>query len=207
MSVQEELMGCKFGLLTPVKVVETDMEGAVWECLCDCGKRIKVRRGDLLNMRRKSCGCLRHRAHDLSRTPEYRAFQNALDRCHNPRNARYERYGGRGIAVCHRWNPAKGGSFLAFMSDMGKKPRGPRKYSLDRRDNNRGYTPKNCYWATYTEQQRNRCTVKLTMGKARKIRELFEQGKKTKTQLAKRYGVDITSIRDILNERTWREDR
>jgi hypothetical protein len=75
-------------------------------------------------------------------------------RCSNPNDANYEKYGARGIRVCARWE-----KFESFIADMGRKP-GPR-YSVERRDNNGNYEPGNCYWATDTEQARNKRSNRL----------------------------------------------
>jgi hypothetical protein len=71
-----------------------------------------------------------------------------MQRCTNPNNTQYKDYGERGITVCDRWKV-----FKNFLADMGVRPEG---MTLDRKDNNKGYTPKNCKWSTRSEQQRNR---------------------------------------------------
>lgn len=71
-------------------------------------------------------------------------------RCNNPRNVAYKYYGGRGIMVCVRWMD----SFQNFLKDMGRKP-GP-KFTIERNNNNLGYSPDNCKWATSAEQNQNK---------------------------------------------------
>jgi hypothetical protein len=85
--------------------------------------------------------------HGKSKAPIYPLWQGMLDRCNNPSNSRYARYGGRGIAVCDEWL-----DFAKFYADMGDCPPGK---SLDRKDNNHGYSKDNCRWATAKEQASN----------------------------------------------------
>lgn len=72
------------------------------------------------------------------------------NRCSNPSNPAFKNYGARGITVCTRWQE----SFAAFLEDMGRKP--SPELSLDRRNNDRGYAPSNCRWATRSQQNGNK---------------------------------------------------
>jgi hypothetical protein len=93
--------------------------------------------------------------HGLSRTRMYRIWTGMKMRCTNPAETSYPRYGGRGITVCERWM----NSFENFYRDMGAKPKG--RYSVDRIQNDLGYGPMNCRWATDLEQVNNRSNTKL----------------------------------------------
>lgn len=81
----------------------------------------------------------------------YVAWRSMKERCLNPNNSHYHRYGGRGITVCKKWVD----SFEAFYADVGDPPEGA---WLDRINNNRGYTKSNVRWATPKQQANNRKT-------------------------------------------------
>lgn len=87
--------------------------------------------------------------HGLSKHPLYRMWHAMKNRCYNPNVDRYKNYGARGITVCDRWKH----DFSIFLDDMGEKP--SPSHSIDRRNNNLGYSPDNCYWATPSQQQSN----------------------------------------------------
>ena len=88
--------------------------------------------------------------HGKSKTPSYGIWRAMHDRCKNPKSHAWDLYGGRGITVCEEW-----GSFENFYADMGDVPAG---MSLDRKNNDKGYSPDNCRWASREEQGRNRRT-------------------------------------------------
>ncbi len=84
----------------------------------------------------------------------YNAWAGMVNRCHNPNNSSYARYGGLGISVCDRWRHGNDGKigFVCFLDDMGERPE---KHTLDRIDPLGNYEPGNCRWATVETQRRN----------------------------------------------------
>lgn len=127
-------------------------------CRCDCGVEKDVPLTGLKTGTTKSCGCLAREKWIAARTkhgdskakaPEYLIYGAMIARCENPNNADFKDYGERGITVCARWRS----SYADFLSDMGRRPT-PR-HSIDRIDNDRGYEPDNCRWATAHEQRMN----------------------------------------------------
>ncbi len=133
---------------------------------CVCGKPFSasishVKRGGI-----KSCGCMTNELRSLGirkhgaclnngRTKEYTAWSSLKARCTVPTHAFFPNYGGRGITVCQRWLE----SFDNFLEDMGlcSDP----KLSIERIDNNKGYSKENCKWGTKMEQLMNRRNTKL----------------------------------------------
>lgn len=157
------LAGQKFGELTTVKIIGRSVAGRVlWSCMCSCGSTSVVSTGDLRSGGTRSCGCSKTKfinetrvAHGEARrsfkSPEYRTWSGMLSRCSNPNVQGYKNYGGRGIKVCKRWL-----KFENFLADMGRRP--SPKHTIEREDNDLGYTPKNCTWLHHSKQSGNRRT-------------------------------------------------
>lgn len=87
--------------------------------------------------------------HGATKTKEYKSWTGMMHRCYVPTDISYPNYGGRGIRVCRRWHEAKN-----FLEDMGPRP--APGMSLDRKDNNKGYSKANCIWSDRKTQNRNR---------------------------------------------------
>ena len=134
MKYPSDLTGLKFNRLTVVsKNSFVDKKRhSHWDCLCDCGNTLIVRRDSLTTKNTQSCGCLA-RSHEMSSTPEYYIWHSMKQRCLNKNHHNYPIYGNRGITVCDRWS----NSFEAFINDMGKRPSD--KHSIDRKNNNGKY--------------------------------------------------------------------
>lgn len=138
---------------------EAPIEGRkTWKVKCDCGTQKAIR--DIYLRSTRSCGCIqrekarsRFLTHGMRGTRIYNIWRGMIQRCENSGIPTYAHYGGRGITVCARWH-----EFEKFFADMGDAPLGK---TIERRDNNKGYSPKNCLWATVAEQCRNRRTTRL----------------------------------------------
>lgn len=95
----------------------------------------------------------------------YSTWCNMRRRCTSEKDASYPRYGGRGITVCERWS-----DFWTFVSDMGPRP--SPDLSIDRIDNNKGYSPDNCRWATVKEQVHNRRCARFVTIEGKRYRAI-----------------------------------
>ena len=127
-----------------------------WLCLCDCGAEKYVLQDSLQSGGTRSCGCLRRetmaekqRTHGYSDTRTYRSWQRIKQRCNDPGATHYEHCGGRGIYMCAKWRD----SVENFLAAVGECPGD--EFSIERIDNNIGYEPDNCCWATAKDQARN----------------------------------------------------
>lgn len=129
-----------------------------FKCLCDCGNETIVFKSNLITGHTKSCGCDKRKnarqlftKHGLSGTRIYRIWVEMNHRCYLASDTNYQKYGARGISVCNEWKD----NFLAFY-DWAMTNGYSDELTIDRIDNDLGYSPNNCRWATYSQQNKNR---------------------------------------------------
>ena len=147
----EDFRGQRFGRLTVIEKAEKTHMSTRWRCKCDCGNEITVIAQNLKRGHTMSCGCYRDEVrpkqqfkHGYRHSRIYSVYSNIKDRCYNPNNPRYYRYGGRGISLCTEWldDPK---AFCDWAYANGYKE--DVKYgecTIDRIDNDKGYSPDNC---------------------------------------------------------------
>lgn len=156
-----DLANQRFGKLVALRVEgRHPAKGLLWLCSCDCGGSRVALAGKLSEGKARSCGCIQAaprqpRARVQNRNRERAAWNDMIRRCTVARSPDFANYGGRGITVCESWRK----SFDAFLAEVGPRPSA--RHSIDRIDNDRGYEPGNCRWATAREQQRNRRNNRL----------------------------------------------
>lgn len=158
-------------------------------CRCSCARKTQkyVRAWNLINGDSKSCGCLtsektreRRKTHGETNTRLYTIWLSMKARCSNPNNNRHNRYGGRGIKVCQKWDE----NFLAF-KEWALSNGYQDNLSIDRIDNNGNYEPDNCRWSTNKEQCNNRST---------NIVIKYNGVEKTATEWGEELGIDTHTI-------------
>lgn len=149
-----DLTGRRFARWSVLSFTERRGKQSLWRCRCDCGNVADVNSSNLRGGRSTRCKVCSATKHGDSRTPEYGAWKAMVRRCTEPSCENFHLYGGRGIAVCDRW-----ATYENFRADMGQRP--SRRHSLDRRDNQKGYCPQNCRWATAKQQAINRRSTRL----------------------------------------------
>lgn len=191
----DDMEGRRFGRLVVTGYAGRGERGhsTRWECLCDCGQRRTVWRSSLTGGLTQSCGCLgreRRKAstvrHGLSKHPSYFVWASMVDRCANPGSAKWRNYGGRGIRVCERWM-----DLANFVADMGEPAFDGAQ--LDRIDNDGGYEPGNCRWASRKVQLRNT--------RSNSVLE-YEGQVRCITEWAEIYGIPTPTLRQRL-KRGW----
>lgn len=152
--------GDLFGKLTLIYTYKKNSR-TWWSCRCECGNDVNT---DLSRLRSgvtsqcRPCGvkssAKTRTRHGMTKTKEHRAWTALKDRCTNKKSKSHKWYVDRGISFCDRWL-----SFECFFEDMGLAP--TKGHSIDRIDNDKGYSKENCRWATKDEQMNNMSTNRV----------------------------------------------
>ncbi len=193
-----DMMGEKYGRLTCIAPGKSTRSSKYWICKCECGGTTEVSRTNLKQGSVRSCGCLwdesrkangkksfKH-GHSIKHSRTYTTWECMRQRCLNPKEKWYRRYGGRGVTICKRWD-----DFATFLKDMGERPKGK---TIDRINSDGNYEPFNCKWSTPKEQSDN-------IDRKKKISfenaEIIRGDNRTLSKIAADYGVGISTIHRI----------
>jgi len=164
-----------------------------YACKCDCGADVRVLGQSLLSGKSQSCGCLRIdviTTHSASNSPTFNAWYSMIRRCKDRKHDGYQQYGAQNILVCDEWL-----LYENFLRDMGERPAGK---TIDRIDNNKGYHPNNCRWATPKEQAQNRKNNKNVTFRGETL---------CCEELARRVGVNPSTLRQRIFKYKWPIER
>ena len=156
-----DIAGQRFGRLVAVRPTDqrNKQGGIIWECQCDCGNTFFTDAHSLKKGNTKTCGCSRSDPKPGRRRPNrgtrlYRVWSNMKTRCLIKNNGyAYSRYGGRGITICDEWLNFDGFAVWALSSGYSSD------LTIDRIDNNKGYSPDNCRWVPMSVQNKNRSST------------------------------------------------
>lgn len=162
-------------------------------CRCECGNEKVFQLSNITNGHTKSCGCYnieigtnRFFKHGLNNHPLRKVYDTMKYRCNNPSNKSYSDYGGRGISVCEEWEE----SYIDFYNwaiSNGYKS----GLSIDRIDNDKGYSPENCRFASKLVQANN----------TRRNVYLFVDGVRYSiSQFSRKYDIGIGYIKNRLKK-------
>ena len=170
-----EIAGKKYGRLTAVRFSHINSHrDSEWLFACDCGKAHVTSAYSVTSGKTRSCGCLKNEmavtastTHGLRNTRIYETWSGMRRRCLNPKRKDWPNYGGRGITVCSEWNDFK--KFYDWAMSNGYSD----NLSIDRIDNNMGYSPENCQWVGRTFQNNNtRANRQITaFGKTKNLQQ------------------------------------
>ena len=191
-----DLIGCRFGKLVVLKFDKYENRKGMWICQCDCGRQVRVSTNGLRCGNTKSCGCKRkeslHNAfstHGRSGCRLYKIWAGIIQRTENPNNPSYCYYGERGIKVCKAWQD----SFRAF-EQWALKNGYQDNLTIERIDNDLGYSPENCKWATVKQQCSNRRSNHLIT---------YEGETRTLTQWAEILKISRSTLSSRIFARKW----
>ena len=140
------------GMRYPTENSSRKYSYGLYECLY-CGKEWEVMIKSIEKGHTRSCGCIINKqkiTHGLSNNKFYNTWYQLHRRCYDKNNIGYKHYGGRGIIVCEEWLDVA--TFITWAEETHPNKDG---YTLDRVNNDLGYSPENCRWADETTQNIN----------------------------------------------------
>lgn len=187
-------IGQRFGRWVVTQRPDREGRYLVAAVRCDCGNKGRVNQNSLQKGVSKSCGCLnreltaeRSITHGMRSHRVYPVWNMVVQRCTNPNHPQWSDYGGRGITLTPRWK-----KFENFLADMGEPP--DDAASIERINNNKGYSKANCKWATRKEQARNK----------RNNRKFHYQGKdRCVAEIAEMTGIPYMRLYQRLTTYGW----
>jgi hypothetical protein len=189
-----DLTGQQFGRLTVINRHGTQCGSVTWFCKCSCGGEKVAAGHNLRSGDTTSCGCvhkevmsIRLTTHGMKGTRIYSIWESMKKRCRTPSSSSYANYGGRGIDYDARWE-----FFENFYADMGDPP--STTHTLDRRENDLGYSKDNCQWATRVEQNLN---------KRNNVQIEFNGITKPLTAWARELDINPSTLRTRIYRRGW----
>lgn len=183
-----------------IRMLERRFESNRWRkyaiFFCEgCGKEVRKRYHD--GIRHKTCGCRPKMDRD---DKLYAVWVSMKQRCVNKKHKSYKNYGGRGVYFCEEWKDWK--NFESWALINGYK----HGLTIDRKDNNGGYTPNNCRWIKHVDNARNSRTTKLNRYKVAYIRSLHALGFCNTIELSNIFNISRSQIYHILLRLCWNDE-
>lgn len=182
-----DLTGRTFGRLKVIGFAGRDKHRhLLWTCVCECGSVRDVAQWNLLVGSTVSCGCYaaqraskQLKRHGFYSSKYYSRWHDMMRRCYNPKDVHYDRYGGRGIGVCKEWHDV--GKFIDWCESQNPDD----GMTIDRIDNDSGYSPDNCRFVPLKDNQNNRSSN----------RKIEYNGKmKTVSEWAEETGINASTL-------------
>lgn len=214
----KDLAGQTFGSLTAIRPLRLSPQGTVvWEFQCACGNHTEWIGNNVVCIAKKaipnvpSCGCVRDRrasetntTHGYGKHPLQAVWQAMKQRCYNPDNPNYCRYGAKGVEVCDEWrNDADAFTQWALANGWQPGLHLDKDAYSDAQGIQRVYSPDTCRFTTAKENvgysasrenHKHNSRIRLTPEDVQRIKEIYSSGELNQYELADRYGVKQVSI-------------